>query len=251
MVDKLKEIYYDPSHPASYGGVAKLSAASGLSQKAVKDWLRSQAAYTLHKAARVRFTSRKYHVSGMDHQWQMDLVDMQAYAADNDGFKYILTVIDMFSRYAWAVAIKSKSPKDVKPAFESIFVLGRKPLKAQSDQGLEFESATMKSFFRGHSIEQFSVKSQYKAAMVERFNRTLKTKMWRYFTHANTHRWLEVLSKLVAAYNNSIHRSIDVAPARVNKDNEMALWMRNEPMQVRRRLSTSGSRPLKVGDHVR
>src|SRR5277367_5421641 len=135
MVDKLKEIYYDPSHPASYSGVAKLSAASGLSQKAVKAWLRGQATYTLHKAARVRFGSRKYHVRygwiGMDHQWQMDLVDMQAYAADNDGYKYILTVIDMFSRYAWAVAIKSKSPKDVKPAFESIFVLGRKPLKAQ------------------------------------------------------------------------------------------------------------------------
>src|SRR5277367_962368 len=250
MVNKLKEIYYDPSHPASYGCVAKLSAASGLSQKAVKAWLRGQVTYTLHKTARVRFGSRKYHVSGMDHQWQMDLVDMQAYATDNDGFKYILTVIDMFSRYAWAVAIKSKSPKDVKPAFKSIFVLGRKPLKAQSDQGLEFESATM-SFFREHQIEQFSVKSQYKAAMVERFNHTLKTNMWRYFTHNNTHRWLEVLSKLVTAYNNSIHRSIAIAPAKVNKDNEMALWMRSEPMQVRGRSHLLTSEQVKVGDHVR
>src|SRR5277367_5129393 len=111
MVDKLKEIYYDPSHPPSYGGVAKLSAASGLSQKAVKAWLRGQATYTLNKTARVRFGSRKYHVSGMDHQWQMDLVAMQAYASDNDGYKYILTAIDMFSRYAWAEAIKPNPPK--------------------------------------------------------------------------------------------------------------------------------------------
>ena len=140
MDDKLKKIYYDPSHPAAFGGVAKLSAASGLSRKVVKAWLRGQATYTLHKAARIRFGSRKYRTSGMDHQWQIDLVDMQPHAQANDGYKYILTVIDMFSRYAWAMPIKTKSPKDVKPAFEAIFALGCKPFKAQSDQGLEFES---------------------------------------------------------------------------------------------------------------
>ena len=94
----------------------------------------------------------------------------------------------MFSRYGWALPIKSKSPKDVKPAFEEIFKSGRKPFKLQTDSGLEFESGQMKTFFADHNVEQFSVKSQYKAAMVERFNRTLKTKMWRYFTHNNTYR---------------------------------------------------------------
>src|SRR5271163_3628474 len=227
---RLKEIYYDPSHPAAFGGVARLSQATGLSRKAVKAWLRGQSTYTLHKAVHVRYGSRKYYVSGMNHQWQMDLVDMQAYASDNDGDKYILTVIDMFSRYAWAIALKTKFPKDVKPAFETIFSVGRKPLKCQSDQGLEFESGTMKTFFASHDIEQFSVKSQYKAAMVERFNRTLKAKMWRNFTHSNTHRWVDVLPKLVTSYNNSLHRSIVIAPAKVTKANEMELWMRNEPM---------------------
>src|SRR5271163_2937345 len=94
---RLKEMYYDPSHPAAFGGVARLSEATGLSRKAVKAWLQGQSTYTLHKRARVRYGSRKYHVSGMDHQWQIDQVDMQAYASDNDGYKYILTVIDMFS----------------------------------------------------------------------------------------------------------------------------------------------------------
>src|SRR5277367_1548585 len=81
--------------------------------------------------------------------------------------------------------------------------------------------------------------------MVERLNRTLKTKMWRYFTHANTHRWIDVLPKLLTAYSNSIHRSIATAPAKINKDNEMALWMRSEPMLVR------ATHNVKVGDHVR
>src|SRR5579864_5216265 len=81
--------------------------------------------------------------------------------------------------------------------------------------------------------------------MVERFNRTLKTKMWKYFTHHNTYRWVDVLPKLVEAYNNSIHRTIALAPVQVIKDNEMSLWMRNEPMAVR------AKHTLKVGDHVR
>src|SRR6266853_1628906 len=231
--EKLKQIYFDPSHPAAYGGAAALSRASGLNLNVVKKWLRGQASYTLHKPTRVRYASRKYHVSGIDHQFQADLADMQARAAKNDGFKYILTVIDMFSRYGWALPIKSKSPKDVKPAFEEIFKSGRKPFKLQTDSGLEFESGQMKTFFADHNVEQFSVKSQYKAAMVERFNRTLKTKMWHYFTHNNTHRWVEVLPLLVEGYNNSIHRSINIAPAKVNKDNETAMWLRNEPVAVR------------------
>src|SRR5579864_6120628 len=99
-MEKLAKIYYDPSHPAAFGSVSKLAAASGLSQKVVKNWLSGQATYTLHKVARTRFGSRKYRTSGMDHQWQIDLADMQAHAQVNDGYKYILTAIDMFSRYA-------------------------------------------------------------------------------------------------------------------------------------------------------
>ena len=244
MSEDLNRIYYDPSHPAGFGGAVALARASGQNIKDVRAWLRGQASYTLHKPARIRFSSRKYKVSGIDDQFQADLVDMQAYAAKNDGFKHILTVIDMFSRYGWALPIKSKTAKDVKPAFESIFE-SRKPIKLQTDSGLEFESNAMQAFWNLHNIKQFSVKSQYKAAMVERFNRTLKTKMWRYFTHNNTHRWLEVLPLLVEAYNNSRHRIIKMAPAEVNKDNEMKMWMSMQGLAV------NACHSLKVGDSVR
>src|SRR5258708_2393406 len=157
---------------------------------------------------------------------------MQVEAAHNEGYKYILVVIDIFSRYAWAEPVKSKSPKDVKPAFERIFAQGRKPFKIQTDQGLEFESATMQQFFNDRKIEQFSVKSQFKAAIVERLNRTLKAKMWTYFTHANTRKWLAILPKLVAGYNAALHRGIAMAPQEVDKEVEMELWMRNEGLGV-------------------
>ena len=230
----LKRIYFDTSHPAGYGGAGRLAAASKLPIKRVREWLKSQPSYTLHKPARKRgYKTRKYLVSGIDHQWQADLVDMQVEGLDNEGYKYILTVVDIFSRYAWAEPVKTKSPKDVKPAFEKIFAKGRKPLKIQTDQGLEFESRTMKDFFQRHKIEQFSVKSQFKASLVERFNGTLKTKMWHYFTYANTRKWLKILPKLVSAYNQAKHRMIKMAPNEVNADVEMELWKRNEDEAIK------------------
>src|SRR3977135_3283848 len=136
--------------------------------KIVQQWLKGQQAYTLHKLARrTRYKTRQYRTSGIDHQWQADLVDMQVEAPKNEGFKYILTVIDLFSRYAWAEPLKTKSPIHVKPAFEAIFSKGRKPFKIQTDQGTELDSKTMKDFFTSHKIHQFAVKSAYHAAVVE------------------------------------------------------------------------------------
>src|SRR5271155_1042554 len=163
----LQEIYYNPEHPAAFGGVSALVRASGLNATIVKDWLKGQSSYSLHKPARKRYTTRHYITSGINHQWQADLVDMQAYASDNDGVKHILTVIDLFSRRAWAEAVKSKTTAHMIEAFTNIFAKGEKPIKLQTDQGLEFESPAMHRFFNDNGIEQFSVKSQFKAAMVE------------------------------------------------------------------------------------
>jgi hypothetical protein len=246
MSETLRQIYYNPEHPAAFGGVSALVRASGLSPEVVKDWLKGQSSYSLHKPARKRYSTRQYTTSGINHQWQADLVDMQAYARDNDGFKHILTVIDMFSRRGWAEPVKSKTNQDMISAFNKIFDSGDKPMKLQTDQGLEFESREMQRFFNQHEIEQFSVKSQFKAAMVERFNRTIKTKMWRFLTHNNTRRWLEVLPKLIEGYNKSYHRSIKTTPNGVNEDTEMELWLLNEPDKTDDEVLK-----LEVGDTVR
>ena len=91
---------------------------------------------------------------------------------------------------------------------------GRKPAFIQTDQGTEFENAKVRAFLKTHGIEQFSVKSPYKAAMVERVNRTLKTRMWRYFTHNGTRKWVDILQKLLRAYNHSHHRVLGRTPQR-------------------------------------
>src|ERR1700727_2946859 len=144
MDDTLKQIYYDPEHEAGYGSVTALVKASGASRRAVEEWLRKQDTYTLHRQARKKFRTRKYRTSGIDTQWQADLVDMQKYGQANDGYKWLLTVIDIFSKYAWAQPVKSKTAVHVQEAFRKIFETGRTPNRLlQTDEGNEFQSAEM------------------------------------------------------------------------------------------------------------
>jgi hypothetical protein len=172
---------------------------------------------------------------------------MIPWAKENVGHKYILMLIDIFSRYGWARPLKQKTPSEVVKALKSVFVQeGRKPLMyLQTDQGKEFENKHVHAFLQQHGIKQFAVKSQFKAAIVERWNRTIKAKMYRYFTHVGNRKWLQVLPKLVKAYNASIHRSIGMAPQDVNKRNEFALW------QTQQKEMKKASKTLQFGDYVR
>ena len=185
-------------------------------------------------------------MNNIDDQWQCDLMDMQAIAKYNNGNRYVLTVIDILSRYGWARPLKSKRGKDVMKSFKSIFREGRIPKRIQSDQGKEFENSSVRTLFRDHNIELFSVKSAYKAAIVERWNRTLKNKLWKYFTAKNSYHWLKVLPDIVYGYNHRKHRTIGCTPASVNRGNAMEIWERL--YGVRR----SGKRgDINIGDLVR
>lgn len=220
-------IYYNLNHPLAYSGSVKLlSKALGLkNQKETKKWLETQPTYTLHKPVKRKFQTRRYLVSGIDHQWQADLVDMQAHKNKNNGYSYILTVIDIFSRYAFAEPIKSK--RDVKSAMQIIFKRdARKPMRLQTDQGTEFENKEMREFYKKNNIVQFSVKSPYKAAIVERFHRSLRGRMFRYFTKNATNKWIDVLQLLVRGYNGSPHKTLNnQTPISINHENEMEIWL--------------------------
>jgi hypothetical protein len=108
--------YYNISAPASYGGLSKLKP-NGYTKKEVREWLQSQDTYTLHNQTRRRFTRRRVVVYGIDHQWQADVVDLATLYSNNKGFKYLLTYIDVLSRYTWVVPLKDKAGKTLKDAF--------------------------------------------------------------------------------------------------------------------------------------
>lgn len=246
----LESVYFNIGNPAGYGSIQSLTKATRLPRKKVEAWLRQQRTYTTHKPARIHFPTRSYVTRGLNQQWQADLVEMQPYARENQGYRYLLTVIDIFSRYAMVRPLKRKTPNEVIQAFKSIFQdEDVRPRYLQTDQGLEFESRPVRAYLQSEGVEQFSVKSQFKAAMVERFNRTLKTRMWRVFTHRGNYRWLDILQSLVDAYNHSYHRVLGQTPASVTKDDETRIWLR-----LYGKLKKPSDRyksKYKVGDRVR
>ena len=143
--------YYNVREPGSYGGVNalhRLMRAKGkrFTQKQVIDWLTEQEAYSLHKPVRRRFARRKIFSRGIDYLWQADLVDMIHLADHNDGFRYLLTVIDVFSKYAFVVALKKKDSRSVVDAFDKIVKEEkRKPSKLQTDKGKKFVNSALRT----------------------------------------------------------------------------------------------------------
>jgi hypothetical protein len=228
----INQLYYDPNSRGSFGGIARLYDVAKLhrySYKDVKDWLATQDTYTLHKPVRWRFTRNRTLVSKIDDVWQMDLVDMQSYKRENSGYGYLLTCIDVFSKYAWAIAIRTKQSKEISATLKEILKSGRKPTKIQTDRGTEFLNKDFQDLLVHHGIGFYTTFNDTKASVVERFNRTLKTRMWRYFTHIGKHQYIDVLDSLVKGYNASYHRSIGIAPKDVNSSNSMEVFKKLFP----------------------
>jgi len=145
----------------------------------------------------------------------------------------LLTCIDVFSKRAWAVPVRRKTGQNVAETFEKILADGNCNM-VQSDKGTEFLNSTFQSMLRRRGIKFYTNENEdLKAAVVERFNKTLKTKMFRYFTHVNTRRYLHVLDDLLHLYNNTHHPSIGMAPSEVNADNEDVVRARLYPLKPR------------------
>jgi hypothetical protein len=119
MDDYLPSIYYHPKRSGGFGGVGRLyqdvkkEGKFKISRKEIKAWLMKQDAYTLHKPMRRHFKRNRVIVGGIDQQWKMDLADMQSMQKFNDGYRYLLVCIDVFSKYAWVVPLKNKAGPDM------------------------------------------------------------------------------------------------------------------------------------------
>ena len=242
----LAKSYYDVKNVGSYGGVRPLTRKTKLKVSKVKDWLSSQDTYTLHKPVRYKFSRRKVIVGGTGHQWQADLVDVSKLSKHNNGVKYLLTCIDVFSKKAWVVPLKDKTGISLVAAFKTLH--DPLPARLQTDKGTEFTNRNFQSWLKEKKVDFFTSENEdIKASVVERFNRTLKSKLWRYFTKHGTLRYLDVLSDVVSVYNRTPHRSIGMAPLDVNEETLGLVWQR----LYRETSNEYKSAKLKVGDSVR
>ena len=168
---------------------------------------------------------------------------MKAFSKHNQGYNFLLLVIDIFSKYGWVIPLKNKEGKTVAEALKTIFK-ERKPEKMWTDKGKEFINKDVKDL-----VEVYFTGNEEKSSVVERWIRTMKEKMWKYFTDNNTYTYMDILQDLVMDYNNTKHSSIKMTPVEASKKkNELTVWRNLYPD----RLKIDDLRPkFSVGDWVR
>ena len=224
-------------------GVKKLITA--LSEN---DWAQ-QLAEELHKPIRRKFKTRKVIVNHIDEIWSADLVFMDKLSKWNKGFKYLLTVIDVFSKFAWVVPLKDKKGSSITTAFADIIkTYKRKPEYLWVDKGSEFYNKTFKEWLLQNDIELYSTFNEGKAVIIERFNRTLKSRMYKQFTIQNNTIWYNIIDKLVDEYNKTKHGSIKLTPVEASKKKNHGLVYFNLYGDIE---ALKQKPKFKIGDKVR
>ena len=187
-------------------------------------------------------------VNHIDEIWAADLVEMQQFSRWNKAYRYLLMVIGVFSKYGWIVPLKDKKGESVTKAFSEIFKEDRKPQYLWVDKGKEFYNKHVKDLLEKHSVQIYSTENEEKSSVVERWNRTIKSKMWKQFTVQGNTQYLDMLPKLVKKYNNTKHSSIKMTPVEASKkSNEGTVYFNlygdMEPLNQKPK--------FKIGDKVR
>ena len=189
-----------------------------------KNW-QKQLADELHKPIKRNFTRRRVIVNNIDEIWCSDLVEMQQFSKWNKGYRYLLMVLDVFSKYGWIVPLKDKKGETVAEAFKKIFKEGRKPHYLWTDKGKEYYNKHVKELLDKNKITLYSTENEEKSSLCERWNRTIKTRMWKQFTVQGNTQYLDMLPKLVKQYNNTKHSSIKMKPREASKrENEGTVY---------------------------
>jgi hypothetical protein len=163
-------------------------------------------------------------VGGQYDQFDADLADLQNLSESNNRVRFLLVVIDVFSRFVWVEPLRNKKNTSVEVAFERIFARGRVPRRLRTDNGKEFTGNLIDDYYNRKNITHFVSFNEVKANYAERAIKTLKSKISRYMTHMQTARYINVLQDLVHSYNNTVHSSVKMAPSEVNRNNEVPLW---------------------------
>ena len=184
----------------------------------------------LRKSIIKKFDKRKVHAAFKDNIWGADLADMQLLSRYNKRIRFLLCVIDIFSKYAWVVPLKDKKGISVNKAFQSILkqsnsrrakgtsVQHVKPNKIWVDKGSAFYNASFKKWLQDNDIVMYSTNNEGKSIVAERFIRTLKSKIYKYMTSISKNVYIDKLDDIVDEYNNTYHTTIKMKPTDV-KDN--------------------------------
>ena len=196
-----------------------------------------------------RFTRRKVVSLGLDRIWAADLADVNKYKSVNKMYRFILVVVDLFSRYAWTRPLKDKTGISVKNAFEDIFRQGNKCKKLFTDEGKEFYNQNMYNLLEKNNIELYSTHNEPKAMIAERFIRTLRKKIESNYLLTNSTVWYNILPQLTHEYNTTYHRTLKMTPEDARKPENFTRVLSLQ--QFSEEKNKHQTPKYKVGDKVR
>jgi len=259
----LEKMYFDPKKSGSFTGVDNFyemiiedGNPYNLKKSQVKKWLQSRDTYTLQKNVKRKFKRNKVTVYDINTQWDADLAVMERYKSDNEGYAYILFIIDIFSRFLRTVPLKTRQCSEVVNAFNTVFKEA-KPKILRTDAGSEFICQGVKKLLKEENIGHIITRNEQKAQFAEVAIKNIKSRLFKYFIHKGSKRWIDVLEQLTDSYNRSYHTAIRRAPITVNEDTRNEVWATQTITPVLERIKkkkiNKSRRPYKykIGDHVR
>lgn len=207
----------------------------------------------LHRPARKVFPRKSVKMVGIDDNWQSDLLSLINYAKFNSGYKFLLVVIDTFSKYLWARKLKTKTANEVAEQMEDIFKKSNRLCRhLHTDFGGEYINAKFKKLTEKYDINHFQTFSHLKAQICERVNLTIRRRLGWHFTKRGNYKWIDIIQGIIDNYNNTKHRTTGFAPNKINKSNEKYIlekvYNKNEE---KKKFSKLKKPKFKIGDYVR
>ena len=210
-------------------------------------YLRKNETHSLHKPVRKKFKRRRIITHYPGQIVQMDLIDMQKFYGSNSFYKYILVVLDLFSKKVWLRALKTKEGGETANAIKSVIHDTGFPIQTVIfDEGKEFLNNNVDTLFAQYSIHSYHIRTKTKAGAVERVNRTIKGIIYKIFTTTKRKRWIDFLEDIQDNYNNTYHRTIKMTPNQVSMENSKKVFKNMFPD-----INTTVDCRLKKGDKVR
>ena len=190
-----------------------------MSQKNIKIFINE----IYSKPPKKNYITNKTDVYHIDDIWSLDILDLKDYGPENNkGYRYVLVVIDNFSKFGWTVPLKNKNAQTIKDSFENIIISSkRKPNLIETDRGKEFYNNIFQDFLNKNNIKLYSRNSSYGAVFAERFNRTIRDLLKRPVFEKGDGKWIDILPTITKQYNNKVHSSTKLSPIQASlKKNE-------------------------------
>ena len=234
--------FFDLNKTSAFSSPKEVARIAKQPERKVRAWIEKQDVWQRHKPVRYRFPQRQTTGDAIFTHIQADLGDWTPLANSNRGKRWMLLMVDCYSRYVIARALSRKTGAEVAAALEDCFKqIGTFPNYLITDLGKEFYNSNVKNLLREHHTELISPSSDQKAAICERMQRTIKGRMYKYFTHSGKRNWVTVLQKVVDGINNSHHRILKATPNEIVNGEK-------QPAPVKEFVS---KKKFNVGDRVR